>query len=204
MTTGHWITQKRDQQTALNGLNAIFPAHNPGQTGTVSVSVETVPALYEPATKRHGAIFHTSPALLTQKIIHGIERVISDETLQALPLRKSKPGSARVLCVIAPVTPEFLRSASMEVEERFGSWLKERDVDLVVQYASIGQPLTPDGTAIISFVLLQLVDATDKQIADYARGKVRDNPAVLPHVATNGHSRRLNRGVAKQLSGKKG
>jgi hypothetical protein len=201
MTTGQWIASKRDQQTALNGLNAIFPATDPGQTGTISVTAETVPALYLPESGRRQAIYYTSGSLLAQKIVQGIERVVTDETLQALPLRAARKGNARVLCVIAPVVPDFLRTTSLEVEERLGAWLKERDVDLVVQYASIGQPLTPDGTAIISFVLLQRVEATDKQLADYARGKVRDNPAVLAHVAGNGHSKRLNRGVAKQLSG---
>jgi hypothetical protein len=201
MTAGHWITSKRDQLSVLNGLNAVFPAAHPGETATISVTVETVTALYHPGCKPHQPLFYTSPSLLTQRIVQGVERVIMDESLQALPLRKRKKGCTRVLCVIAPVVPDFLQATSLEVEERFGPWLRNHDIDLVVQYASIGQPLVPDGTAIITFVLLQRVDATDKQIADYARGKIHDNPAVLQHVVRNGHSKRLNRGVQKQLTG---
>lgn len=208
MATGHWISANHDRQSALNGLRAIFPKDDPGRTGTISTHMETVPVAWYAGYKHKvdGAFYSHTP-LLVQRAMLGIERILEDETLQALPLRKAKKGSPRSLCVIAPAEPEYLRAIATEVDQRIGSRLRTLDRDLTLQWASIGQPLTDGGNAVLTFILLQGVDATPKQIAAYTQGQIAGNPAVLPHATRNGngHSKQLNKTVEKQLTaGKKG
>lgn len=180
MTAGSWLTRKH--LGVLNGLNYVFPGDDPGRTGTISVWAETIPVFYlTPWEKVLPGIFYTRGGVVQEKMIRGIESVLGDVSLQGLPLERAGEGATRVLCVIGPIEPKSYRADIVEVEERIGHALKEQDVDCTLQYASVGQPLTPQSsTAVVSVVLLQAVAAQGEEIDALARGTLPIRGKFLP------------------------
>jgi hypothetical protein len=201
MASGNWVSNPGVSKIALNGLNDVFPYDHPGQAAIISVVVRTAPVFYrEPYKNKIPGVFHTNFDLLQVLFKEGIDEILADETLHSVPLRKAKKGSPRLLYAVAPVEAEALRRLAGDVDERIGKRLRSLDIDLTWQCASVGQPLAAGENAVITFVLIQGVDATHRQIVDYARGKLVGNPAVLSH-ARNGHAPRIaHPSAARQLT----
>ena len=166
-TLGSWLTT--EHAGSLNGFGRIFPSDDPGGTATISVWAETVPAFFlEPWAGKLPGVFYTSPGVVQEKIIRGIETIVADDSLMGLPFRKSAKGNARVLNVIAPVVPEDFRDDIIAIQDRVGPWLKELDVDMTIQFVSTTQPLQLDGTGVIVLVLLEGVDAGPDELRQLA------------------------------------
>lgn len=170
MTVGSWLTT--EHVGALNGFGGVFPREDPGRTATISVFAESIPVFhFEPWNGKLPGIYYTTPGVVQEKIIRGIESLIADDSLMGLPFERSPKGSARVLNVIAPIAPQDFQQDIVAIQDRVGGWLKEIDVDMTVQFISMGQPLTPQSeTAIVTLVLLQGVDAGPDKLEQLAEG----------------------------------
>ena len=200
MMVGSWLT--REHVGALNGLGRVFPKEDPGRTATISVWAESLPTFYiEPWKGKLPGVFYTSPQVVQEKIIRGIETVVQDESLMGLPFRKSAKGNARVLNIVAPVVPDDFAEDIVAIQDRVGPWLKELDVDMAVQYVSTTQPLTPGGTGVITLVLLQGVDAGPDELKQLAEGAY-----PIPHGFLsdgNGHKPSPERKQLEQKASRK-
>jgi hypothetical protein len=180
MVVGSWLTT--EHVGALNGFSGIFPRDDPGRTATVSVFAETIPVFhFDPWKGRLPDVYYTSPGVVQEKIIRGIETLIADDSLMGLPFERSAKGNARVLNVIAPIAPDDFRDDIVAIQDRVGAWLKETDVDMSVQFISMKQPLSPEsGTAILTLVLLQGVDAGPDELKQLAEGTYPVDQKFLP------------------------
>jgi hypothetical protein len=183
-TVGKWLTT--EGTGILNGFGRIFPRTDKGRTGTMAVWAESIPAYFlESASDKVPGVFYTSPGVVQEKIMRGIETILTDTLLMALPFPPAPKGSPKSLHVIAPIVPEDFADDIAAVQDRIGSWLKELDPGVTVNFVSCTQPLHPGGTGVITLVLLLGVDAGPDEIEDLAKGAYSTPVGFLS--AGNGH-----------------
>ena len=171
-----------------NGLGYVFPKETPGGYATLSVWAETLPVYHLPA---HGQElperYFTRANLVEEKARRGIKTLVEHPELQAIPLEPAESGSTRICYVIAPIVPEpDFKTVASRVDESLATWHAKTDQDLLIQYASISAPLSPESQEIpIVVVLLQPLADRGKQIDDLALGTHQVDPKFLPRPSAD-------------------
>ena len=172
-----------------NGLGYVFPKETPGGYATLSVWAETLPVYHLPAQGSDlPEVYFTRGNLVEEKARRGIKTLMEHPELQAIPLEPAEAGSTRICYVIAPVVPEpDFKVLANRIDESLAKWHAKTDQDLLIQYASIGAPLTPESQEIpIVVVLLQPLADRGEQIDGLALGTHPVDAKFLPRPVANG------------------
>jgi hypothetical protein len=168
MVSGVWLST--NTLGALNSLTYLFPSDEPARVATLSVWAESLPVFYRPQVcKDLPAMYYSNSVVCREKIMRGIKAVIEKEadSLRAVAMPRADKGNVAAVYVVAPLEPESFRREIPEIEERMTPWLQEYDRNVTLQFASIGQPLTPTGTAMITVIMLQSVAGSGQDVDQY-------------------------------------
>jgi hypothetical protein len=172
MTSASWLNAMPLQM--WNGMSYVFPKELPIRYATVAAWGEMIPIRHIPAWKDVlPEAYYTKGALVEEKILRGIQHVLSHPELQAVPLEPAQRGHTRLLYVIAPIIPEpHFRSIAERVDANLAEWKAQTDTDLLINYASLGTRMNPRMTEVpIIIVMLQPLATDGSELDDLAQGR---------------------------------
>lgn len=183
MTGATWLGDLPVQM--WNGVADVFAKETGVRFATVTAWGEMVPVYHIPAWHDLPAIYHTKAAIVEEKILRGITSLLEHPELQAIPLEPAAKGATRLLYVIAPLIPEpFFRTVAERVDANLAAWRAQTDADLLINYASIGAPMSPDTQETPLFIVLLQPLADDGSAIDgLALGTHTIDPKFLPKPA---------------------
>jgi hypothetical protein len=192
----------------LNILSLLCPKNEPGHIVMLSTETMTVPAFERvECAEKLGTVWYTNRTVVLDTLLKGIKRVVTESSLQSLGMNAAALGTPRGLCVLLPIVPEHALPIVREAEARIKPWLWERDRNIVLQFASIGQHINREHmTGEVIFIFAQRVDGGAASVAEYVNETLIGPAQAVTITERNGHKPKQNRKTlanAKALPGGK-
>jgi hypothetical protein len=165
-----------------NALNYVFPAEGNVRYATLAVNADYIPVYPLPATKYLPTEYTTKGNVVEQTILRLVKEIVEEPALQAVGLEKADKGHTRLVNVIAPLRPDYFDMIAQRVDASLAHWKEHTDPDILINYASIGAPLTPETREIPVFIVyVQPLATAGDELDAYALGNIEIAKHFLPN-----------------------